>query len=220
MDDVDRSGELPRDLHPTAFTPILRRLWKASRGVLAVCFVDFDGECVDYCSSIDPFEAKVAGAHMRIVMVETATSMSRIDHGKVQLLHVVGDKRELIAARVGPEYTLVVVLSEGGAVRAVTEVLERTVAELKVEAGIDASILQQVPGDAFVIETRAARGWPYAPAVIVEGHKRVLIAAVLGRWTEGGAVTGGDLVCFRVRTDGGEELTLAHDPKTGKWMRR
>ena len=219
MDETDRSGEL-RDITASAFTPILRRLWMASRSVLAVCFVDHDGECVDYCSSIDPFDAKVAGAHMRIVMVEAATAMARTPHGKLLVLHVVGDSRELIAARVGPEYTLVVVLSEGGAVRAVSEMLERTVAELRVEAGIDQSMLVPIPGDLIAIETRAARGWPYAPAAIVEAGKRTIISAVLGRWTEGGAVTGGDLVCFRVTTSEGEELTLAHEPKTGRWMKR
>lgn len=219
-DDLDRSGELPRDLMPSSFTPILRRLWRSAKGVLAVSFVDHDGECVDYCSSIDPFEAKVAGAHMRIVMVETATSLAKLDHGRVQVVHIVGERRELIAARVSAEYTLVTVLSEGGAVRAVMEALEQAVVELRAEAGIEASILAPIPGDLFQVETRAARGWPYAPSAIVEGKSRTAIAAVLGRWLEGGTVTGGDLVCFRVRTDGGEELTLAHDAKSGRWMRR
>lgn len=221
MDEVDRSGELPRDMNQTTFTPILRRLWRISPAVLGVCFVDFDGECIDYCSSIDPFAAKVTGAHLRVIVVEVADSMRKLGLGRTESLHIIGDERELIAMRVSDECTLVLILSTGGAVRTVAEELARTVHELRVEARIEASVVGALPGtDAFTVETRAAKGWPYAPSAIVEGGARNSIAAVLGRWTEGGMPTGGELVCFRVRTSTGEELTLAHDVAADAWMRR
>ena len=33
---------------------------------LAVAFVDLEGECVDYCSAVDPFDAKVAAAQLLV----------------------------------------------------------------------------------------------------------------------------------------------------------
>jgi hypothetical protein len=42
---------------------------------------------------------------------------------------------------------------------------------------------------------------------------------VLGRWTE--ALEAGDeIVCFRVRTEEGQELTLVHEPRSDVWQLR
>ena len=37
-------------------------------------FVDREGECIDYVSSVDPYEAKVAVAHMLVLMEMLASS--------------------------------------------------------------------------------------------------------------------------------------------------
>jgi hypothetical protein len=49
---------------------------------------------------------------------------------------------------------------------------------------------------------------------------RVTITGVLGRWTEPGGAMGDDLVCFRVQTKDGQELTLVHDPGGDGWRAR
>ena len=36
----------------------------------------------------------------------------------------------------------------------------------------------------------------------------------------GAEATGGELVCFRIRTIPGEEMTLAHDLVTDRWLKR
>jgi hypothetical protein len=42
---------------------------------------------------------------------------------------------------------------------------------------------------------------------------------VLGKWVETGGAAGGSLCCFRVRTEEGVELTLAHDLSRDRWTR-
>jgi len=66
---------------------------------------------------------------------------------------------------------------------------------------------------------REAVGWAYAPAAFSDQGVRVFVSDVLGRWTE--AVGNGDeIVCFRVRTEEGQELTLVHDPRLDGWRLR
>jgi hypothetical protein len=67
---------------------------------------------------------------------------------------------------------------------------------------------------------RAAVGWPYAPAAFSQEGVRVVVSDVLGRWTEPGGSLGDELVCFRVRTADGQELTLVHDPAGNGWLAR
>lgn len=212
--------EVGRDLDQSAFTPILRRLLRITPAVLGAAFVDYDGECIDYCSAVDPFDTKVAGAHMQMVAVDLGPRFAGLGWGAPQLLHLVADVRELLVARVSPEYSLVVVVTAGAVVRAVLEGLDRAVRELRVEAGVVPVTANEADPDALDVATRAAKGWAYAPASYVQRGVRVDIAAVLGRWLEGGLVTGGDLVCFRVRTKAGQELTLAHDADTDRWSIR
>jgi hypothetical protein len=70
------------------------------------------------------------------------------------------------------------------------------------------------------VMVRSAVGWPYAPSAFNEGGITVGIADVMGRWTEPGGVGGDELICFRVRTEEGQELTLVHDPDGEGWQVR
>jgi len=215
----EHPNEAPRDQASSGFTPILRRLLGTSPAVLAVTFVDDEGECVDYCSALPPYDAKVIGAHMLVVLAEIDTPTERATRGVVRLLHLVGDRREILVRRVGDDHVLTVTVTEGGAVRRVLEAIEHTVVALRREAGLRAPAWDPVdPG--LTVELRPAVGWPYAPVAFTEAGKRVVVADVLGRWIEGAPDTGGEIVCFRVRAEGGQELTLAHDPVTGRWIRR
>lgn len=215
-----RPPESARDLAESAFTPILRSLWSSNAGVLAVAFVDLEGECVDYCSSIPPFDAKVAGAHLRIVVEELrARCAGRLGAGGLRSLHIAGDRMEILARRVTDEYLLVVLLRPARAVRKLLEEVEETVLRLRSEAGVPPPAWDVVASE-IVVEVRAAKGWPYAPSAFTVESVRTEVAAVLGRWVEGTRATGGELVCFRVRTPSGEELTLAHDLVSDRWLRR
>src|SRR5690606_15449959 len=96
---IERSWarESPRDQAESAFTPILRRLLHRTTGVLAVCFVDDEGETVDYCAALAPYDVKVTGAHIRVIMGELGDRLKRAGAGESWLLHVGSEGRELLA---------------------------------------------------------------------------------------------------------------------------
>ena len=208
--------ESPRDQVESAFTPILRRLLYRTTGVLAVSFVDFDGECVDYAAALPPFDAKVAGAQMLVTMHELAERMRRIDAGQSFQIHVHGDERDLVARRVSDEYLLVVVLKPRAFTRRLLGGIDHAVTELRREAQIPVADWEPVL-DSVRVECREAVGWPYAPAAFFEGDQRIGVDDVLGRWMEGRGRK--SRVYFRVRTEEGEELTLVHDRSLDVWER-
>lgn len=215
---IERSWarESPRDQTESAFTPILRRLLHRTTGVLAVCFVDEEGETVDYCAALAPYDVKIAGAHLRVVMAELGVRMGRTGGGESWLLHVSGENRDFVARRMSDEYLLVVVTKPHALTRRLLGGIEQAVAELRREAGIPVPPWEP-PIDAVRVEVREAIGWAYAPAAFYEEGRRVAIADVLGRWSDG---TGQHAnACFRVRTEEGEELTLVHDRALDRWQR-
>jgi hypothetical protein len=217
---VERSWarEAPRDQVESAFTPILRRLLYRTTGVLAVCFVDDEGECVDYCAALPPYDVKVTGAHLRVVMNDVAERLARIGAGESWLLHLHSDQRDIVARRVSKEYLLVILLKPNTLTRRLLGGIEHTVNELRREAGVAVPSWEPMV-DSVNVEVREAVGWPYAPAAFQDRNGRVAIADVLGRWMEDGSSSTGRL-CFRVRTEAGEELTLIHDRTLDRWERQ
>lgn len=209
--------EYARDQGESAFTDILRRLLYRTTGLLAVAFVDGEGECVDYCSALDPYEAKVAGAQLLVTMAEASARMAGLGVGTTYDLTVHGSARDMVVRRISDEYLLVVVTKPRALTKRLTGGIEHAVIELRREAGIDAPAWEPVL-DSVRVEVRSAVGWPYAPAAFFgdDGARRG-IADVLGRWMEGSGVQ--SRVCFRVRTDEGEELTLVHDRAHDRWER-
>ncbi|MCB9591805.1 MAG: hypothetical protein H6719_03640 [Sandaracinaceae bacterium] len=220
MSQRDRSWarEYARDQAESAFTDILRRLLYRTTGLLAVAFVDGEGECVDYCSALDPYQAKVAGAQLLVTMTEIGERMGGLGAGTSFMLIVHGEKRDIVVRRVSEDYLLVVVTKPRALTRRLTGGIEHTVTELRREAGIEAPSWEPVL-DSVRVEVRSAVGWPYAPAAFFgESGERIGIEDVMGRWMEGSGVE--SRVCFRVRTDQGEEVTLVHDRAHDRWERQ
>jgi predicted regulator of Ras-like GTPase activity (Roadblock/LC7/MglB family) len=205
--------ESERDQTESAFTPCLRRLWLSSRNVLAVVFVDGEGEAVDYCASIPPYDAKVLGAHMLIVLQRVVAGVEKIGFGTPNELEILGAERDILLRRVSNDYALIVSASTGGLDRVVLAGIEKCVDELRREAAIDVPAWEPhaEPLDVFV---REAVGWEYAPAVVHLDGEWTEVADVLGRWVDDQQSR---RVCFRVRTRGGIELTLAHDAEIDRW---
>ena len=204
--------EAARDQAESAFTPILRTLLHVEAGVLAVAFVDDEGETVDYASVLPPYDTKVTGAHLRVVM-ETLRGVAP-SHGESWFLEVQATERDIVIRRINDEYILVVMVNARSITRRLLGAVEDAVNKLRAESGIPSSSWERVR-NVVQVELREAVGWPYAPTAFHEAGRRVLIDDVLGRWTE---VSGRyNRVCFRVRSADGEELTLIHDPKADSW---
>ncbi len=208
-----RSGEASRDQDESAFTPILRQLWASDPSVLAVSFVDFEGECVDYCSSLAPFDAKVLGAHMTIVVHDVVARFVRLGFGQPHHFHVAAGDREILVRRVSDDYLLVVAARAGGVGRAVFRALERAAEALRTEGEIEVPAWEpfEKPLD---VEVRPSLGASYAPVAFRRRDERTPISDVIGWWLDDDE----GWICFRVRVAGGRELTLAHDPENDRWF--
>lgn len=207
--------ETPRDMDETSFTPILRRLASVVPEVQAVAFVDEEGECVDFCSRIGEFEAKIAGAQFHVITTAIVEAVRRVQ-GVAHAYHVVADDRELLVRRVSDEYTLVLVVDTPAPLGSLAGIVEETVRALRLEGAI-ATPPWEPNREVLKVELRASAGWGYAPTAYTERGVRHRLLAVVGRWIDHedqGAV------CFLVRTEGGEETVLVHRAKEGRWSRR
>jgi predicted regulator of Ras-like GTPase activity (Roadblock/LC7/MglB family) len=211
------ANEALRDLDETPFTGVLRSLLRTVPEALLAVFVDEEGECIDYCSVLAPYEAKVAGAQLHVVMHEISAVLARLRAGKSWFLHVQAETRELLVRRVSDEYVLVVVTRPTPVEGPLRAALDSTVAALRAEGEI-ARPAWEPHRPSLRVDVREALGWGYAPLVFYDRGVRTEITAVLGRFGEGDGRGRRDL--FLVRTEHGEELTLAHRPSDGVWERR
>jgi hypothetical protein len=203
----------------SAFTPILRKAWTAAPALLAVAFVDPEGECIDYVSSLDPFEAKVCAAHALVLVDGMRAARAKLGLTDPALLSISGSRRELWAWRVSPDYLLVAVLVPGADHAQVRAVLAAAGREFREEVGVRPPAWEP-GGAALEVVVRPAVGWPYAPLSFQQDGVRIAVADVLGRWVETSGDGGDELVCFRVRTEEGQELTLVHDAGDDGWLVR
>ncbi|MEM1418700.1 MAG: hypothetical protein AAGH15_27645 [Myxococcota bacterium] len=212
-----RRPEAPRDQGETAFTPLLRAFFKAAPQVLAVSFADSEGETIDYCSTLPPFDAKIAGAQLRATLNEVVGAVLRVGLGRAHALELRGEQRDIVVRDMGDGYLMAVLAVGGSTDQHLVDRAEELVAKLREEAAIVAPSWDPA-GEDLRVTVRASVGWEAAPAAYAKGDETIALE-VLGRWEESGGLTGGMLQCFRVREPDGAELTLAFDRVLGRWFR-
>jgi len=188
------------DQAPGAFTEILADLVDRVPGARAAALVDFDGECVDYASHGDPFEVKVAAAHLRIVLHETQAALA-----DASFFSLSGSNRSYVVHSLPQEYALVLVLACGATSATSGRAIPLCVQRLAAEAGWKAP---QAPAW-HPLEVRTdGRGRPLGIGDAQEGEELEILGTVargLARFERG----------WRVRFSGGE-ATLVREP-TGYW---
>ncbi len=217
MTNASSREEARRDIDESAFTSVLRSLVRVVPEALLAVFVDEEGECVDYCSALPPFDAKIAGAQLHVMVHEVSQVVAKLRGGKVWFVHVQGSERELLVRRVSDEYLLVLVTGPLKAEGPLRGAIDATVSALRAEGEISRPRWEP-HRQPLLVDVRQARGWGYAPEVIYDRGVRIEILAVLGRFGEGEGTQRRDV--FLVRTEHGEELTLAHRLDLGTWERR
>jgi len=210
--------EAARDQTETAFTAILRHIFAAVPALLSAVFVDVEGECIDYVAAIDPYEAKVCAAHMHMLLETLRRTRLAPQIGDSYALELVTSEREIWVRRVGDDYVLVALLTRGFDRSELADALTRAGREFRAEVGIEPHAWEG--RERLSVRLRASPGWSYAPEGFSVDGDRHAIAAVLGRWTEQARSDAPQFVCFRVRTQEGQELTLAHDEHTEDWLLR
>lgn len=194
---------VPRDTDATPFTAILDALIQRISGAYAAALVDSQGETVDYAGRGEPFDLRVAAAHLQIILA----SIERFGALGEPRWVVIRGGRKSIAASVLPDgYVLVLLLRARAAFTISTRALKACTRALADEAGW--SDLEKRDGV-------KQRSW-FEVAVEVDrrgrpthaGAKRIEVEVL-------GAVMGLSVRerGFRVRTAEGSELTLVREPK-------
>lgn len=185
-----------RDTSPTPFTPILADLVARIPGAYASMLVDFEGETVDYAGAGEPFDLKVAAAHLRIVLCDLESCRAL---GDPRWLVIRGAARSIIARSLPEHYAVVVLLRRRAGFTAsgrAFAVCERALCE---EAGLP--LVDSGPRWYPVVVDADRRGRP----VRVASSPVEVLGSVLGL----GARERG----FRVRTHAGLEITLIREPR-------
>jgi predicted regulator of Ras-like GTPase activity (Roadblock/LC7/MglB family) len=208
-----------RDTSPSEFALILRRVCDAVSSVEMAAFVDMEGECIDYYSSLDPYEAKLVAAQTVSLLGQVLELNRKLRFGESYILEISTGEKELLARRINDDYLLVVLALPEEENSRISRVLVHAAREFRTDAGVAAASWEP-SADILMVDTRGAKGWKYAPSAFSEDGKRVVISDVLGRWIESGELRSRGKVCFRVRTEQGMELTLVHDPDLNQWTSR
>lgn len=97
-----------RDQQESSFTAILGDLVARIPGARAAALVDVEGETVDYAGALRPFDARLAAAHWRIVLDETAAQRSL---RCVRFVTVRASRGSYLVRALPDGYALVVVLA-------------------------------------------------------------------------------------------------------------
>jgi hypothetical protein len=209
---------LKRDRPESTFAVILRGFIEVHPVVHAAVFVDRDGECIDYATSLEPFDAQLIGAQLCQVTRDLTERVPRWGAGALVLWMLEAGAREFVVRRVSDEHSVVAALARGGVNARLLRSLGALAEALRREASLAASSWEPWR-ERFVVELRrSAGGWGYAPSAIGQADARRPVE-VLGRWVERGAISAQEIVCFRVRC-GPEELTLVYDRTLDCWSRR
>jgi hypothetical protein len=187
-----------RDMDSTPFAQILIDLILRLPGAYACALVDLGGETVDYAGVVNPFDVKVAAAHMRIVLNDLDEYGAL---GRPRWVVLRGEKRSFVARSLPEGYALVVMLRRRAGFTASARAYATCERELAAEAGW--GHLHEGPAWFPIAVEVDRRGRPTkigsgAACVTVE-----VFGAVMGLpQNERG---------FRVRTATGSELTVVRE---------
>jgi len=201
----ERPAAREREEHPTEFTRILERLLKLEPSILAAVLVDNEGETVDYAGVLTAFDAKIAAAHLRLVLNHVAVAANAI--GRPTQILVRSVRRSFLARPLADGYALVMVLKRHG-----FGISPRALAisehQLSREAGWSTESQQGPIWHPVHVETayRNRR----RPSRLLAGSTWQRVE-VLGRIVGLGRERG-----YRCRLRSGAELTLVREP-AGTW---
>ena len=192
----------PRDTDATPFAAILSDLLARVVGSYAAALVDSEGETVDYAGLGDPFDVRVAAAHLQLIL-QHVTRFGEL--GEPRWVVVRGARKSVAVAALPNGYAVALVLRPRAAFTISKRALTVCMRAISVEAGWT---------DAERGRAREERSWFAVP---VETDRRGRPERIgVGRVPVEvlGAVMGLSVRerGYRVRTQEGSELTLVREP--------
>lgn len=201
---------MSRDTDTTPFTPILEALIERVSGAVSAALVDSEGETVDYAGVGDPFDLRVAAAHLQILLagVERVQAL-----GEARWMVIRGARKSIAASVLPDGYVLVLLLRARAAFTISTRALKVCTRALAQEAGWSDlekrdgvkqrswfEVMVRTDRRGRPTSVRAAFGDPQTKPIAVE-----VLGAVMGLSVRERG--------FRVRTAEGSELTLVREPR-------
>ncbi len=207
MDRRERHTVVPRDQGRSAFSQILQNLLEATPGALGAALVDGTGEAVDYAGPLEPFDIKVAAAHMQLELRKASVALIAWS-GPIRELVVRATGRAYAVRALPDGYYLIVVLGRCAGFGISPRAISQAEFDLRAEAG------WRPP--------RGAERWVHARVEpSSEDRRRPKRVHLWGEWFDVeviGTIMGlkrGERG-YRVRTPRGAELTLVRE-RLGRW---
>lgn len=185
----------------SAFTAILAALVDRLPGAFAAALVDCLGETVDYAGEVDPFDVKVAAAHMRI-LVNDVERLGVL--GEPRSIVIRGAKRSIVTRALPEQYALVVLFRRRAGFTASQRAFATCERALAAEAGWSVKAVKGAPvwhPIAVESDRRGRPQWMGEQRLTVE-----VLGAVMGLPSKERG--------FRVRTATGSELTLVRESRS------
>jgi len=188
-------------MEATQFSIILAELIGRVPGAYAAALVDMYGETVDYAGAIEPFDVKVAAAHMRIVL-------SQVDRfgklGETRNVVIRAATTSFVVRKLPIGYAVALLLRKRAGFTASERAFAVCERLLAIEAGWP--YFESKPSWYPVDVAVDRRGRPTGIGKVRQQVQRVeVLGSVVGlRPQEKG---------FRVRTEVGEELTIVREAR-------
>ena len=107
------STELHRDMDRSAFAEILSHIDGVCPGFLAAVFYDSEGETIDYHSYLEPFDTRLAAAHIGVIVASAARKFSALQLGKIEQIEIHATHLDSVTVSMGDDLFLSVIVTAG-----------------------------------------------------------------------------------------------------------
>lgn len=190
-----------RDMDASPFALILGQLLTRLPGAFACALVDREGETVDYAGLGDPFDVKIAAAHLRIIL-QQVDELGAL--GAPRSVVIRGRARTIVARTLLEGYALVVLFRKRAGFTRSERAYSAYGRALAIEAG-------------WTIASTEKKGQWHPVSVELDRRKRPRCVATADRSVDVHAVLGSVMGLskyergFRVRLTSGSELTLVRE---------
>ncbi len=130
------SVETHRDMEPSAFAEILAHIDGVCPGFKAAVFYDREGETIDYHSYLEPYDTRLAAAHIGVIVSSAIRRFDLLALGKVEQIEIHADRLDSVTVVMGDGLFLSVIVSAGHLSQLVHRKLIDVVREIRSEINV------------------------------------------------------------------------------------
>lgn len=126
-------GNLHRDVERSAFAEILSHIDGVCPGFRAAIFYDSEGETIDYHSYLDPFDTRLAAAHIGVVASSAARRFTALKWGELEQLEIHATHLDSVTVSMGDGLFISVIVATGNLNQIIYRKLIEVIKEIKQE---------------------------------------------------------------------------------------